>query len=277
MHKYIVFLFFIIAFFTTFFLLKSNLIKTTMKYFPTDKYESFEYAKTELYTLQQDKNIHWGTESMSSKIAYLRQDVSLLYENGKFKGVQSEWEQHLDKLKLSKRFQQSSSSLLQVISFHHGELHYPNDQINSIQKMTGDQLYIIIENDNLHSFRKPHTAFEKRWEIKLNEMMEQQTKGGWKSLINYFSISKEQYDSFPLTELIQYETTTIPGRSKQETKKIIGQLWEGLYKNYIVLLHEKENRESPHDVPLIMIAKDNDHLLVIFELNKEKQMLKQKL
>src|SRR5690625_6444376 len=71
------------------------------------------------------------------------------------------------------------SSLLQAISFHHGEIHYPNNQINSIQKMTSNKLYTITDhNKNLHTFQKPSTAFEKQMEIRSEEhMSELQSRG----------------------------------------------------------------------------------------------------
>lgn len=277
MHKYVVITFFLISFFCFFYIVKSKISIVTMQYFPIDTQVSFDQAKTDIIIVTEDEEIEWSTSSTSSEIAYLRQDVSLLYENGKFKGVQSMWKQHLDQLALQKRFKQTNSSLLQAISFHHGEIHYPDNQILSIQKMTSDQLYFIKDKEKIHAFRQPSNTFEENWKIKLKEITNHQLIYHWNTLINHFNIIEDEYDSFPLTELVQYEEINLPGRSKNETDQIIGQIWEGLYKNYIILLKEKENHQHNHYIPLVMIAKDNSHLVIVFELNNQKQQLIQRL
>lgn len=276
MHKYVIYSFFIISFICLFFILKSNLSVSTMKYFPIDENAFFDNAKTNI-SLSPNEEIDWSIESTSSEDAYLRQDVSLLYENGKFKGVLNKWRQYVDHIELSKRFRQTDSGLLQAISFHHGEIHYPNDQISSIQKMTGNHLYFIKDGKTIHSFRNARDTNEKIWERNLNKITEQQLNNHWNRLINQLDIRINEYDRIPLAELVQYESKPLPGRTEAETKKIIGQLWEGVYKNYIVLLKEEENLQNEHYMPLILIAKNNDHLLIIFELNKKSQKLIQKI
>src|SRR5690606_37843166 len=124
---------------------------------------------------------------------------------------------------------------------------------------------------------KARNANEKKWERNLNKITEQQLNNHWNRLINQLDIQINEYDRIPLAELVQYENKPLPGRTEAETKKIIGQLWEGLYKNYIVLLKEEENLKNEHYMPLILIAKNNDHLLIIFELNKKSQKLIQKI
>ncbi|MEI3611707.1 hypothetical protein [Pseudogracilibacillus sp. SO30301A] len=277
MHKYIIYSCFIISFIGLFFILKGNFSVTTMKYFPLDDNVFFDNAETNINFLKSTDEIEWSVESTSSDVAYLRQDVSLLYENGKFKGVLNKWRQNVDHLDLSKHFIQSNSSLLQAISFHHGEIHYPNDQISSIQKMTSNQLYFIRDSNTIYSFHEPSNANERKWERDLNKMTHQQLDNHWTKLINQLDIAIKEYDSIPLTELAQYENKPLPGRTEAETKKIIGQLWEGLYKNYILLLKEEKNRQDEHYMPLILLAKNNDHLLVIFELNNKNQKLIQQI
>jgi len=276
MQKYLIISFFIVSLFCVIYLFKSKFVTTTMQYFPIDEHAIFDDAHTELSFSPEKQKVEWMIHSMSSESAYLRQDISLLYENGKFKGVQNKWEQNQMQLLLSQSYAQKNSSLLQTISFHHGEFHRSTDKINSIQQMTSDQLYFINEI-NQHSFHFPSSSFEKKWERKLNEITEQQLKYHWNNLIKHFDINEHNYNSVPLTELVQYEHTVLPGRTKEETKKIIGQLWEGIYKNYIVLLHDKENQQSTHYIPLILLHKTDDHLLIVFELNHKKQKLIQKI
>src|SRR5699024_2955140 len=205
MHKYLVISFFIISLLFVFFLFKSKLVTTTMQYFPIDEEAMFEDAKTEISVVDQGPKIEWTTHSVSSEDSYLRQDVSLLYENGKFKGVQNKWEQNQRQLSLTQPFEQRHSSLLQSISFHHGEIHRTNDQINSIQQMTSAQLYFIHDNQTIYFFDFPSNSFEKKWAKKLDEITDQQLQFHWNNLINHLGIEEENYDSIPLTALVQYE------------------------------------------------------------------------
>lgn len=278
MYKRFIFcLIFILSFFFIVFTLKSKSTLTTVKYFPIDKHASIEKAKTNLMIQPENREITWHVESTSVDPAYLRQDISLLYENGKFKGVQSKWRQHIDQIQLSEQFKQINSGLIQTISFHHGEFHYSNDQITSIQKMTAKQLYVTVDNSILHSFQRPRNIQEKKWQTKLNNFTNQQLKVHWKSLIKELNIPVDNYTSFPLTDLIRFEQENLPNQTVEETQKIIGQLWEGLYKNYVLLLKNQDNQQSFHYIPLILIDKDNEHLLVIFELNGKAQKLIQKI
>src|SRR5699024_3141554 len=99
----------------------------------------------------------------------------------------------------------------------------------------------------------------------------------WNQLIDYYHINESNYTSVPLNQLVIFEKQNIPSLSHKETKRVMGQLWEGLYKNYIIHITDKKSHENPHFMPLIMIDKDHTHLLVLFELNGEKIKLKQVL
>src|SRR5699024_12649276 len=72
--------------------LSSKNAKYAITFFPLDETFFFTDATTNLDNFQ-DNLLNWTTLSSSEKPVYLRQDVSLLYENGFFKGIQSKWEQ----------------------------------------------------------------------------------------------------------------------------------------------------------------------------------------
>ncbi|MFD2133549.1 hypothetical protein ACFSKI_20230 [Pseudogracilibacillus auburnensis] len=276
MQKYFVISLLIISFILLVYIVKGKFVTTTMQYFPIDEQAFFEQANTSISPSENEGTLIWSVESTSNEEAYLRQDVSLLYENGKFKGVLSKWREQVAHLESKKDFPQKNSSFLQAISFHHGEIHHNEDKINSIQQMSTNELYYIHDGEKVHTYHTPETEYEKKWAKKLNEITKQQLLYNWNKLMNDLHIDQQAYTLIPLTELAEYEKKNLPGRSEEETKQIIGQLWEGLYKNYIVLLADDSN-DTPHYVPLIMIAKDNSHLLVIFELNNKKQKLIQQL
>lgn len=266
-----------LLFIFTIYILQEKSVITTMKYFPIDDQVIFKHAASHISFIEKDNIIEWSVESTSSEEVYLRQDVSLLYENGKFKGVLSKWREQIAQLHLLKRFSQNNNSLLQVISFHHGEIHYPNNRIHSTQKMTSSNLYYVRDEDMTFSFQTPSTQVETYWKEKLNTWTEKQLFRHWNHLIEDLHINHHHYLLIPLTEISTYEDNSLPHFTEAETKKIIGQLWEGLYKNYIVLLANDEMNDTPHYIPLIMLAKDSSHLLIIFELNGQSQKLMQRI
>ncbi|PLR76950.1 hypothetical protein CU633_12830 [Bacillus sp. V3-13] len=65
------------------------------------------------------------------------------------------------------------------------------------------------------------------------------------------------------------------------TNEIPGHLWEGLYKNYFLGIQKKDGTIiDPIDssMPLILLAKDQSHLLVAFETaDREPVILRQRI
>lgn len=276
MHKNITYFFIISIFIFIVYISTGKYVTPTMQYFPIDEQITFEQAETTLNMNKDIQKVVWNVNSTSSEKAYLRQDVSLLYDNGKIKGVLSKWREQTKRIELVNYFPIGRSGLLQAISFHHAEIHRGND-INSIQQMTQAKLHYVEDENTLFSFHTPHSPKEKEWKKVLHKQMDKQLKIHWDDLTQHLHINQEEYLLIPLTELDQYEDKTFPNRSEEETKQIIGQLWEGLYKNYIISFSENENRNSESYIPLIMLAHDNSHLLVVYELNGQKQKLLQKL
>src|SRR5699024_1736578 len=94
------------------------------------------------------------TVSSSSKPVYLRQDVSLLYENGFFKGIQSTWEQDQQLINLKHPVPLQNTAVFEAISFHHGEIHQPSNDIMSIQQMTFDKIYMHKNKQSIEPLSK---------------------------------------------------------------------------------------------------------------------------
>lgn len=253
----------------------------SITYFPLDKETSFDHTSTELEMISEvgkdTYELAWKVNSKSVKELYLRQDVSLLFDNGQLRGVQGKWQENTDVIQLKEKLYGEDSSYYQAISFHHGEVHYPDDQIKSIQQMTYDQLYVIDSpNTILESFKKPSDETETEWARLLEQTTHQQLVYSWKQLIHYFQIDSESYTAVPLTHLYKFNTNPLPSFTQEQTNQIMGRLWEGLYKNYILNAKHAEKNQLHSYVPLILFAKDNTHLLVLYELNGQKEKLIQK-
>lgn len=250
----------------------------TITYFPMDEETSFEKASTRLEMVSEKTNdsyeLTWESESKSDKEIYLRQDASILFSNGILRGIRSKWIEGADSIRIKEKLYGEDSSYFQAISYHHGEIHYPDDQIKSIQQITYDQLYVIDSpNTALESFKTPENEYETQWSTLLDHTTHQQLLYSWKLLIDYFNIDNESYFSVPLTRLYKYNNEPLPSFTQKQTNQIIGQLWEGIYKNYIINAKNIENNQLKSYVPLVLFDKQNEHLIVLYELNGEKEQL----
>lgn len=241
----------------------------TITYFPIDYNRMFNYTTTSLTALDDNVTVDWTSRSESDAQNYLRHDVSLLFKNGKLNGVQNKWLQNQTVIEQYKRFTVKSNSLLQAITFHHGELH-ENDTIYSIQHMSEDSLYIIKHQ----SFRTPENDKEKTLVNKLNKQIDQNVHSRWDELITFFNVKRENYLLFPLIEITKLNDYLMEQYSHKESDKIIGQLWEGLYKNYILQAVELKSNDY---MPIILLAKDHSHLLVLYEMDDEANQLIQRI
>jgi hypothetical protein len=248
-------------------------IKESIIFFPIDPNVSFTSADTHVNILEEkdedEYTVRWTVDSALGKEAYLRQDLSLLYEDGMLNDTMSKWVENEDALKQQKIITSEDSGHYEAISFHHAELHYPNDIIKSAQTMSYDELYVIDSPlQPLESFKEPETeedAFNKKV---LDHATDQQLRVIWHNLINHFNIPVENYYMMPLTKIYDYSFIPLPGLTKEKTDQVIGGLWEGIYKNYFLGIKDESGQaESPigSSLPLILISKDMTHLLFITE------------
>ncbi|MFD2630831.1 hypothetical protein [Oceanobacillus kapialis] len=262
------------------YIVKTNTLPA-ITYFPLTKTQQFEQTQTDITLFSENGEdsyeIQWATTSISDSPIYLRQDASLLFDNGRLRGVRSKWKQDTDTIIMKERLFHEDSSLFQAITFHHGEVHQQDKSIQSIQHLSYDQLYVIDSPTSaLESFEKPQNNYEAEWLNLLEKTTRQQLIFHWNQLFTHFDIDSSNYLSVPLTSLTTYQSKPLPSLSQQDTDKIIGQLWEGLYKNYIIPATAKNNQKPNSYIPIILFSKDHDHLLVLFELNGKKQQLIQK-
>jgi hypothetical protein len=264
---------------------KDQPAKESIIFFPLDPNVTFTNAKTSLALMPKKINkeysLCWNVTSTLDRKVYLRQDISLLFANGRLKETLSKWKENSQTLLQKKTVKTKDSQLFQAISFHYGEIH-EGESIRSSQKMSGEQLYVIDSAYSpLVSFRQARTPEEKEWEKVLNKTTRQLLDYKTRQLINYFSIRDKNYYHFYLLELVLFNDQPFPDLSMEKTQKIIGNLWEGLYKNYFLGIKKKDGAVvSPIGsiMPTLLISKDYDHLIVLFETSDgEKIQLIQKI
>jgi hypothetical protein len=263
----------------------SQPIRESLTYFPIDPTVAFLTANSSL-TLLSDKEqnyyeINWEVTAETDKKVYLRQDVSILFVDGVFSDAMYEWKENKALQNQKKMIKGQDSGLFETISFHHAEIHLDDHTIRSAQTMSEDKLYIIDSSFSpLQSFRKPANKEQEEWEKIINHVSTQHLNKSWSELIKYFQVEKSRYDSFTLLDLVDFNTT-IPGLSEEKSQEVIGQLWEGLYKNYLLGIKLSESETiSPvgSKLPLILLSKDRTHLLILIEgKNGEKAKLVQEI
>jgi hypothetical protein len=263
----------------------TNQTEESFTYFPANQNAYFQTAETSLTMLDQSNEgytILWRTGSVLDRKAYLRQDISFLFGNGFLvDSMGKEWKQQTDKIKLEKKVVQNESANYKAISFHHAEIH-SNDSITSSQKMTYDDLYVLDSKfSTLHSFHQPTNNEEQEWKKIIDNLIQQRLQVSLEKAQKTLGINPDHYTIFPLTDLYQYEERPLQGFSVQETKEIIGRLWEGVYKNYFLGIQKKDGTTTDprgSTIPLILISKDKSHLLVISQLlNGEVVSLRQQI
>jgi len=268
---------------TSFILFVNRQTIPTITYFPLHELVTFSDAKTELKAISIDQLkefiLDWTIFSQTKSPTYLRQDISLLYENGFLLGIINKWQTDTNKLKVKRQLEHLSNSFYQAISFHYGEIHEHDQTIKSTQKMTYDQLYVINCQTchKLLSFQQALDQNEKLAKQNIHQQVLKQSNQFWQQLIEYFEIDKQNYYTFPLTKLAIYEHQPLPEMTQQETNIVLGQLWEGLYKNYVLPLSQTKISNTKNYIPLILIDKQKDHLMVLFELDGKPIQLIQKL
>lgn len=285
MRKYAHFLSFtVIAFIVFSIFYDSRQAKESFTYFPTDPNAFFHTADTSLSLLENTEDgykIEWRIHSLLDRKAYLRQDIGLLYVNGLLKEkIGKSWKQFTDKINLKKAITNKEAANYKAISFHHAEIH-TNQEITSSQKLSHDELYVLDSNFSpLHSFRQPISKEEKDWKNMIDELINKRFEDALVLAEKKYQIEPERYTIVPLTEIYRYAEKPLLGFTAKETNEIIGRLWEGLYKNYFLSIKNIDGTETDpigSTIPLIMIAKNKSHLLVISKLKTGEVMLLKQL
>ncbi|WP_096201260.1 hypothetical protein [Bacillus sp. FJAT-45350] len=247
--------------------------RETLTHFPHDPGVQYTDATTSLKVLlledEDEYTLEWDTTSTLDEVAYLRHDISLLFEDGRLKDTMSSWKEESEAISMNEKINGEDSGHYEAISFHHSELHYPNDEIKSRQKMSYDELYIIDSPFTpLTSFKVPASEEDIESKRILDYIVKQQLTYVWEELLEYYNIPKDTYKKIPLTELHMYETKPLPSLDEKQTTKVLGSIWEGIYKHYVlgVSKHEGEVIDPiGSSVPLILLPHENDHFIVVFK------------
>ncbi|MGJ7912127.1 hypothetical protein [Neobacillus sp. LXY-1] len=253
-------------------------VQETITFFPINPQVKFKTAETEL-KLDSPLSILWKEGSTLDRKAYLRQDVGLLFANGKLIAKMGDWKQNAATISQQKKININQNQILQAITFHHAEIHEAN-QIYSAQKITNTTLYTALQSPNkLYTFQFPKTAQEQQLKEKLDQHTVQLLQNTLNKGDRHFFINLKSYRVFHFTEFFNRAAVGLPGMSRDESEKVVGQLWEGLYKGYFLGIKKKDGTVVDpigSTIPIILLANDQSHLLVLTETaNGEPILLRQ--
>jgi hypothetical protein len=258
---------------------KSPVAQESITFFPIAEDVTFKNAGTSL-SLARPQTLVWKIDSTLDRKSYLRQDAGFLFSKGRLVSELGDWKQNTDRLKQEKQITIKDNTLLQAITFHQAEIHDKSGQIYSAQSMSEDQLYVAApKSAPAYSFRTPKTKEQQQIRQQLDEQTERMLQYSWNKGVRHYSIRLGEYQAYPLNQFDKRAKSGLPGYSKKETDRIIGQLWEGLYKNYFLGIKKADGTNiNPmgSTLPLILIANNKSHLLVLTETaNGEPILLRQ--
>jgi len=247
---------------------ESPKVQESITFFPIDSSVTYKTTQTSLKLIDK-KTLVWKIDSILDRTAYLRQDAGLLYSNGRLIDRLSAWKQNDKRIEQEKRLVSKANALYEAITFHHSELHEKGGKIFSSQAMSSDQMYVVHTGPNTqYSFRTAASKNQNEWKQKLDEQTERMLQYSWNKGVRHFSIHLNDYQAFPLNLFNKLTKKELPGYTKEETDKIVGNLWEGLYKNYLLGIKKADGTTADpigSTIPLILLANNKTHLLVLTE------------
>lgn len=245
--------------------------RESITFFPIDSSFSFKEAVTSIKMKKgtsTNYELDWQVESETSESVYLRQDIAMIYENGKLASKMTEWKTTAKSIDLEKNIEKTTPGLWEAISFHQGEIHINEEKYRSVQKMSSDFLYTFRPNGIFIGFKNPKNATERKLKNILDQETNKYLQDTLTQLLNYYQINRNNYHVISLQSLPAYNEKVLPGFNQPRSQEIIGKLWEGLYKNYFINITTKTGQKiSPigSSMPFILLSKDKTHLFVLFQ------------
>ncbi len=261
--------------------------KESILYFPIDEGTTFSLSSTTLEkkaAVSANRMIlRWSVQSILEKNAHLRQDIGLVFANGRLYSTIGEktWKKDTSSLFQAKDLTVQESTLLQAVSFHYGELH-EGSSFKSAQSMSAATRYAVLSKFSPPiTFSVPKSRAEKEWQNTLTAYTDDRLQAVWQKGKAQYKLDVPGLSAIPLTEIAAWQTKSLPGLDRARTQKVIGQLWEGLYKNYVLGI---KNGNSPPEtpigsyVPLILINRQAAMLYVLIpDRHLQFVLLKQKI
>lgn len=265
LRRLVVFVFIFLFSFIVWFFYEEPSNNSTIQFFPINQKIVFTDLGSDLQIYQKNSKfvVTADTWSKTSEKVYLRQNVILLFENGYLVNLDFPWKQNTDWLITKIEFDLNKDALLTLLSFHHAEIH-DDDIITSKQAITSDKKYVFYNKNSWEIFKEPQSEEQRLQKMKLDAAYKKQRELLLEQAIRELNINKSNYEIF---DLDVFSLSSKPSKyiSEEQMERVIGGIWEGLYRSYILEYYNKLNQYSP-PMPWILVDRNKTHLLVVFQL-----------
>lgn len=256
-------------------------IREAMTFYPIDHNIQFADGNTTLELVKTKENneyqLNWSTHSTLTRAVALRHDFSLLFKNGMLLHKANDFSDHTKEIRLKEELKDHEEGYYEAVTFHHAEVHYPNEEIKSRQSITTDELYVIqTPITPFHAFKQPQTLEETSGKNHLNKIVYQQLNEIWQSLFQQYELNKNDYTIVTLTNLDRLYHHF----SEEQAEKIIAATTDMIYSYYFFGIPNGDGTFiSPigSSLPIVLVPnQENDHLIVLFRTDNGKniQLLK---
>lgn len=266
------------------YLFLSKQAEETIIFFPIDPYNYFEHTSTHLIPSQSGKDtysVQWKVDSKLNEPTYLRQDISLLYKNGQLEAVLNKWKPHTQSVTQKKKLKERESARFDAVSFHYAEIHRNEDtSYTSVQQMSKARLYALV-SPSFTAFQKPISEVQKQGKDRLDNEINARTNTALNKALEHFQMNKQQYQIMSLTDLPTKANQFFRMFPPKKREEIIGKLWEGLYKNYLLGIKKEDGtlvNPEGSSIPQLLVANNQREMLILFTLKDGTPiMLRQKI
>lgn len=245
-----------------------------IKYFPLNQEAVFNQTASSLTLQKQGQeneqfNVLLSTESILNQKSYLRQDFSLLFQNGRLKEFANDWKQNTDRISQKTTIKAHESSLFQSITIHYAEIHTDNDTPSSSFKLTDSNLFVIASRYGpIKSFQTPETDEQKEWAFTLSSVSNSRLAKVLDRYTNNQKFDITKYQVVPLTKLLTEEKNLLAGYSDQKRLEITEKLWEAFYSLYVSGIKKQDGTViNPIDstIPLILRKQGSNKLIILIQ------------
>ncbi len=240
-----------------------NVLKSVSK----DPQLSFVQANSTLFVENMENNrnlpsafkIKLNTISQTNKSISLRQDVTLLFQDGILVAKTGHQEKNADFIVQQLAITSKYNHLYQAISFHYAQ----TDNQTYRHQMSYDYLYVsATKYGGIQTFHQPETLQQQNWKQIIDRRLHQQLNFEYNDAFQKFEINPNDYFLFPLSQLPIYSSQEqLPGIPAEDSSEVIRKIWNILHENIIM---EHNNKVNGSSMPLLLIAKDGTYFTILY-------------
>ena len=244
-----------------------------IKFFPLNQEAEFTRTVSSLSLQKQNKDESYdvilSTESILNKKSYLRQDFSLLFQNGRLKEFTKKWEQNTDRISQQTLIKGHESSLFQAITIHYAEIHTDDNTPTSSYKLTDSSLFVISSRYGpTRAFQSPESEEQKEWAFTLSSVSNSRLA----KVLDRYTESKKlditKFQAIPLTQFSTKSKELLAGYTPKQQLEITEKLWESFYSIYVSGLKKQDGTimdSIDSTIPLILRKQGSNHLIVLIQ------------